>query len=172
MTDTDALRLPPRFLASLSDRCGRAGPDAVSALRESGRDLGEGLIGELADVHDPADAKPGTFWEGVGELLAERGLGELTFSVPEPSLAELRLRGGPEAGSDGSSGGRGCPFTTGLLAGLLTAAADEPVAVLEVGCRADGDEDCRWLAGAESALEAVRASLEDGASVREAMGAS
>lgn len=165
MTDTDALRLPPRFLAGLSDRCARAGPEAVSALRESGRELGERLVGELSGDRGPDDAAPGSFWEEVGALLAERGLGGLSFSVATPALADLRLRDGPEAGPDG----RGCPFTTGLLAGLLTAAADEPVAVLEVGCRADGDEDCRWLAGAEPALSDVRASLEDGASVREAM---
>lgn len=169
MSDTDALSLPPRFLASLSERCSRAGPEAVAALRESGRELGERLVEELADSDDPGDAAPETFWESVGGLLSERGLGELSFSVPGPSLAELRLRGGPEVKPDGSSEARGCPFTTGLLAGILTAAADEPVAVLEVGCRADGDEDCRWLAGAESALEAVRASLDGGASVREAM---
>ncbi len=169
MTDTGALRFPPRFLASLSDRCARAGPDAVSALRESGRELGERLVGDLPDGHGPADAAPDSFWEEVGGLLADRGLGDLSFSVATPAVAELRLRDGPESGTDGPSGSRGCPFTTGLLAGLLTAAADEPVAVLEVGCRSDGDGACRWLAGAETALEAVRTSLEDGASVREAM---
>ena len=173
MTDTDVLRLPTRFLRSLSDRCGRAGPDAVAALREALRELGDELVDELSDDRHPDDAPPEVFWEGVAELLSGRGLGELSFSVSTPAVAELRLRGGPEAGPDAASnGGRGCPFTTGLLAGLLTAAAEEPVAVLEVGCRADGDGACRWLAGAESALEAVRARLEDGASVREALEAS
>ncbi len=172
--DPAAVRLPPRFLASLSRRCGRAGPEAESALRESGRELGERLVRELPERHDPARAAPGAFWEAVAGLLSERGLGDLEVELRTSSLAELRLTGGPEASADGADGDdrRGCPLTTGLLAGLLTAAADAPVGVLEVACGADGGAGCRWLAGPASSLEEVRDRLAEGASVREALGAS
>lgn len=179
MTESPVVRLPSGFLASLSDRCRRAGPAATSALREAGRELGERLVRELPDRHDPADASPGAFWDAAAGLLADRGLGELEIEIRTASLAELRLASGPEAiddavGGDGNTGGgddevvRGSyPFTTGLLAGVLTAAADAPVAVLEVTCPGDGHG--RWLAGRQPALEEVRGSLKDGASVREAL---
>lgn len=179
MTESPVLRLPPGFLASLSDRCRRAGPAATSALREAGRELGERLVRELPARHDPAEASPEAFWDAAAGLLADRGLGELAIEIRTPSLAELRLASGPEAIGDADGGegdaGRGDeelvrgsrPFTTGLLGGVLTAAADAPVAVLEVSSPGDGDD--RWLAGRQPALEEVRGSLEDGASVREAL---
>lgn len=174
MSDPAVVRLPPRFLASLSDRCGRAGPEAASALREAGRELGEDLLEELAGGQEPAETAPAIFWEAVANLLAERGLGDLDVEVRTASLAELRLERGPEvtAREEGERIGPDCPFSTGLLAGLLTAAADEAVAVLPVGSAADDDGTCRWLAGAEESLERVRHRLAEGASVREALEAS
>lgn len=171
MTESPVVRLPPRFLAHLSELCGRAGPDAASALREAGRELGESLLEELPDRFDPAAASPGEFWEAAAGLLAERGMGRLEVEIRTPSVAELWLEGSPEAArADGAGEGlSNCPFATGLLAGLLTAAADEPVPVLQVAPTADGDGACRWLAGPEASLEEIRGSLEEGASVREAL---
>lgn len=171
MTESPVVRLPPRFLASLSELCGRAGPDAASALREAGRELGESLVAELPDRFDPAEASPREFWEAAAGLLAERGLGRLEVEIRTPSVAELRLEGSPEAvqGDGGGEGSPSCHLATGLLAGLLTAAADEPVPVLQVAPAADGDGACRWLAGPEPSLEAIRGRLEEGASVREAL---
>mgnify|MGYP006279457957 CR=1 FL=1 len=170
MTESPVVRLPPRFLASLSELCGRAGPDAASALREAGRELGESLVTELPDRFDPAAASPDEFWEAASGLLAERGLGRLEVDVRTPSVAELRLEGSPEAaGTEDGEAPPSCHFATGLLAGLLTAAADEPVPVLQMTRAADDGGACRWLAGPEPSLEEVRGSLEEGASVREAL---
>lgn len=173
MIESD-VRLPSRFFADLSRRCGRAGPEAAGALREAGRALGGRLVEELPRRERPDRASPDAFWDAAAEVLSDRGLGDLDMEVRTPSAAELRLDGGPEAtwpGEESPSGG-GCPLATGLLAGVLTAAAEEPVAVLEVACAADGDEACRWLAGSPETLEGIRSALEAGASVREALEAS
>lgn len=166
MSEPHALRLPADFLADLSARCGRAGREATAALREAGSELGGALLEELPEDRRAAEAAPAAFWETVSGMLNRRGLGRLGVEVRTESVAELRLREGPE-GTDVA--GHGCPFTTGLLAGLLTGAAGEPVAVLEVACSSDGEPACRWLAGAESSLEPVLRSLEEGAPVSEAL---
>ena len=173
MIESD-VRLPSRFFADLSRRCGRAGPEAAGALREAGRALGGQLVEELPRREHPDRASPDAFWEIAAEVLSEHGLGDLDMEVKTPSVAELRLRGGPEAAGEGeeSPAGGACPLATGIVAGVLTAAADEPVAVLEVACAADGDEACRWLAGSRETLEGVRGALREGASVREALEAS
>lgn len=174
MTEPSAVRLPPRFLGDLSRRCTRAGADAVGALREAGRELGGRLIDDLPGDRAPDRAPPDVFWDAAAGLLSDRGLGRLEVEIRTPSVAELRLDDSPEAadpdaGSAGEAPRRGCPLATGLLAGLLTSTADEPVAVLEVTCAGDGDGVCRWLAGSPDALSGIRRRLEEGASVGEAL---
>lgn len=171
MTESSPVRLPARFLADLSERCGRAGPEAAEALREAGRGLGGRLVEDLPDERGPERAPPERFWEAASDLLTERGLGAVAFEVRSPGVAELRLESGPEAADGwGAAAGRdGCPLATGLLAGVLTAAAGEPVAVLEVECGATEGGPCRWLAGSRETLEEVSSQLGEGASVREAL---
>lgn len=168
MNDPSTVRLPARLLADLADRCGRADADAVAALREAGREIGTLLLGELDADDDPTSAPADEFWTAVADALAERGLGALEVRVRTPSVAELRLEAGPEA-TGREREHPGCPFSTGLLAGVASEAADAPVAVLEVACAGDGQEACRWLAGAEDSLEQVRESLEEGVPLEEAL---
>lgn len=168
MTETSPVRLPARTLAAIAARCGRAGSGAAAALREAGREVGADLLETTGDGGDPAEAPAGEFWEGVAEALAERGLGRLHFRIRTPSLAELRLEAGPETAGERREH-PGCPFSTGLLAGIASEAAGQPVAVMEVACAVSGAEACRWLAGTEASLEEVRRRLEEDVPLEEAL---
>ena len=86
-------------------------------------------------------------------------------------MGEIRLDGSPEAdGIDGQPRRRtGCAFSTGVLGGLLTGAAGQPVAVLEVECRAGGSAFCRFLVGDGHRLRAIRDRLGSGEPLARAM---
>lgn len=160
------VRLPSTVLAVLADRCGDLGVGGVSALREAGRAAGEDVLEGVAE--DPEETPPGAFWEAVGQEFVDLGLGPLSYRVRNGGLAEVRLEGVPEA--DGARGEprrlSGCPFSTGLLDGLLSAVAGEPVSVLEVECRAGGAAFCRFLVGSEARLSTVRDRMASGEPLR------
>lgn len=166
---SSTVRLPSAALAVLADRCGDLGSGGISALREAGRVAGEALVPRLGA--DPAEAPPEEFWEAVGQQFVDLGLGPLTYRVRTPGVGEIRLEGVPEA--DGAEGEprrlSGCPFSTGLLGGLLTGVAGEPVSVLEVECRAGGAAFCRFLVGSESRLSRIRERLAEGESLGAAL---
>jgi len=161
------VRLPAAVLADLVRRCERAGPDAVAALRGAGRLAGTELLEVVADRADPERAGRTAFWEAVGAELDGMGFGPVAYEVLTGGIASIVLPELPEAGERHDH--PGCPFTTGMLAGLLGGAAGETVAVLEVECRAGGHRACRFLAGAEHRLRTVRERLMGGDSLPEAL---
>lgn len=168
-SENESVRLPSRVLSLLADRLGEAGSESHAALREAGRLTGVRLLGELGAGGDPERAEPGAFWTEVNRALRDRGLGSVDYRVLAAGLAELTLGDAVEATGGGRRGRAGCPFSTGLLGGLLSEAAGEPMAVLEVECAADGAARCRFLAGAEARLSRVGDRLREGASVEEAV---
>lgn len=167
-TKSQFVRLPSRVLSLLADRCGEVGSEPHAALREAGRLTGEQLLAELGPAADPEATAPEPFWSEVSRALEERGLGSLEYRLMGTDLADVTLRGGAESTNLADRGRPGCPFSTGLLGGLLSTAAGEPMAVLEVECAADGAPGCRYLAGAEARLSRVGQRLREGASVEEA----
>lgn len=172
MNSPSTVRIPSAALAALADRCGDLGAGGVSALREAGRVAGQALVHRLPA--DPADTAPEEFWEVVGQEFVELGLGPLSYRVRTPGVAEVRLEGVPEAeGAEGEPRRlSGCPFSTGLLGGLLSGAAGEPVSVLEVECRAGGAASCRFLVGSDSRLTRIRERLTGGDPLEDALGGS
>lgn len=156
------VRLPSGILAVLADRCGDLGAGGVSALREAGRVAGEALLESMDG--DPAGVAPEAFWESVGQEFVDLGLGPVSYRLRNRGVAEVRLEAAPEA--DGARGEprrmSGCPFSTGLLGGLLTGVAGESVSVFEVECRAGGAAFCRFLVGSEARLSAVRDRMASG----------
>lgn len=165
---SQSVRLPSRVLSLLADRCGEVGSEPHAALREAGRLTGEQMLAELGSAADPEATAPGAFWSEVSRALEERGLGSLEYRLMGTDLADVTLRDGAESANGADRGRPGCPFSTGLLGGLLSTAAGEPMAVLEVECAADGAPGCRFLAGAEARLSRVGERLREGASVEEA----
>ncbi len=160
----DGLSLPGRAFQALAGGLGRAGPSGRAALRESGRLAGEALF---ATLDGGAEASPEAFWEEVRRVAASAGLGRPEYSVLAPGIGSVALTGGP--GGRGTARG-GCHFATGWIGGLLTRAAGEPVAVLEVRCAALADGDaCRFLLGSGGRLREVRRRLTEGTGLAEAV---
>lgn len=168
------VHLPSSVLTALADGCEEAGAAAVAALREAGRAAGTDLFARMADGGgEAAGLTPSEFWKAVAADFEEMGLGPVRYEVLAGGVAAVTVPELPEAG--GGDGGRhssGCPFSTGLLGGIASAAADRAVAVLEVECRSRNGEACRFLLGSEDRLEEVRRRVLDGASVSEAVEAS
>ena len=161
------LRLPARVLPELVQRCDRVGRDALGALRATGRVAGAELAEELADSVPPDAAGRREYWEALELSIGDMGFGSVTYEVLTPGVASVTLPGLPEA--DREDGSPGCPFTTGLLAGLLGHAAGETVAVLEVECRVGGHPACRFLVGPEPRLRTIRERLVGGRDLSEAL---
>lgn len=166
------IRVPAETFRTLA-RAARGGDEAVGrALLEAGRRAGSSICAAVDRGGDPRSESMASFWATVREALSERGLGTASYHLLSPGIAEVLLEDGPEASEAVGTGSRagGCPFATGLLAGLLSEAAGEPVAVLEVACRSRGESACRFLAGDEGRLRRVRREMHGGSSVEEAVG--
>lgn len=171
----DRVRLPSASLRHLSRLCGELGTGSIAALREAGRTAGRGLVQTLPAGDGAAAMDVDRFWTELGRAAVDAGFGRPEYRVLEAGVGEVQLRASPEARSDGigtAFARRGCHFATGWIGGALSAAAGEPVAVLEVQCSLGGDADaCRFLVGRESRLEEVRSALRAGAgSLSEALG--
>lgn len=161
------VRIPGAVLAELVHRCQLAGPDAVAALRGAGRLAGARVLESVSGRADPERAGRTAFWGAVGQELDGMGFGPIRYEVLSGGIASVRLPELPEVGDRHEH--PGCPFTTGMLAGLLGGAAGDTVAVLEVECRAGGHAACRFLVGAEERLRTVREHLMAGDSLPEAV---
>lgn len=161
----DALTLPRSAFEGLSSRLRGNGPSGTAALREAGRETGAALYGAL---EDGADLSPDEFWERTRRIAGLAGLGRPEYAVLAPGVGSVTLSRGPE--SDRSGGGA-CHFAAGWIAGLLSRAAGEPVAVLEVRCAALGSgEGCRFLVGSGARLRRIRRRLADGTPLPGALG--
>ena len=70
-----------------------------------------------------------------------------------------------------SRGAPGCHISTGLLAELLTRAVGQPVAVMEVDCRSQGNDACRFVFGSPVTLLHVHKELAQTGNLEDALSA-
>lgn len=153
--------LPSSVLVALADHCAAAGEPGIAALREAGRGLGLSIFDSLAADQNIDRLDPREFWEEVGKKLDELGFGPARYEQVDEGLAAVCLVEFPEAGGEeiGKRRSSGCHLGTGLLGGLLSRAADESIAVLEIECRADGAQGCWFILGSQDRLEAIHQRL-------------
>lgn len=155
------LVLPPSALGILR-RAVAGGPGEASlleALRLAGREAG--VLALPLVERESGGRGPDAFWDRLTRVLARRGWGTFTHRRVHPGLALLESPDAAEAVS-GDPRGAGCPFTTGMLVGLLSEAAGRAVEVVEVRCGQDGGAPCTWAFGAPVVLERLRQGLERG----------
>jgi len=166
----DEVRLPSDCLRRLSRLSSELGSGSVAVLREVGRSAGSELVERLAGNGDAGEMDLDAFWSELRRAAGERGFGRPRYRVLEADLGEVELTDSPEAGGSRSEppSRPGCHFAAGWIGGALSAAAGEPVAVLEVRCAGDGGRSCRFLVGAEPRLQEIGASLRAGADSLEA----
>lgn len=163
----DEIRLPADALRRLSRLCGELGTGSIAALREAGRTAGRNLVAALPTSDGAPELEVDRFWTELSGAAEDAGYGRVEYRVLEADVGEVELRHSPEARAAGpgdASPPGGCHFASGWIGGALSAAAGEPVAVLEVQCAAEDDTaDCRFLVGEERRLEEIRRTLRQGA---------
>jgi hypothetical protein len=152
------LVMPVAALAALRSALDTAiGADAAAeALRAAGHAAGDVFHDVLTgSAGDPGAVAADRFWSQLATLFASRGWGQIRYSEAHPGVGSLESGDWAESASGGEAQRPSCHFTTGALANVLGRAAGTSVAVMEVECRARGDERCRFLFGGAEAVYAV-----------------
>lgn len=142
---------------------------AIHALHNAGFSAGVAAAGTFSPAGEDVLALPeGEFWGRVTAYFARRGWGGLTHEALHDAVGTLTSTDWSEAqvasGDDAS-----CSFSTGFLSGFLSTLAGGDVAVLEVGCRARGDEACTFAFGNASAIHELYGILLEGGDLRTAL---
>lgn len=168
------VRLPADALRRLSRLGSELGAGGIAVLREAGRTAGRRLVDRMSGSEPAETMELARFWDGMRRAADGAGLGAVRYRVLDDDVGEVELQDSPEAASAPAGGtafsGAGCHFAAGWIGGALTAAAGEPVAVLEVSCAAgSASGGCRFLVGREARLEELRTQLRAGASLEEAL---
>jgi bacteriochlorophyll 4-vinyl reductase len=136
---------------------------ATDSLHSAGYDTG-GRVFEslLRSLPRPVDAiAEKAFWSSTSRYFERRGWGKLTHTSPHPGIGMLTSSDWAEA--DGRREPQPvCSFSVGVFAHLLTQVAAEPVAVLEVSCRAHGEPECRFAFGSVALIQNLQGRLLEG----------
>jgi predicted hydrocarbon binding protein len=150
------ITLPAASFAVLATGLSGAGTQADSVLGEAGRTTGRALAAGIVGDEDTGLSSR-RFWETAGESVREAGLGSI--GVESTGEAWIILVGVELAEPEPYA------FTAGVIEGLLSAAAGEPVGVVA----SPGDELCRFVAAAPRLLAGVERLLQGGAALEDAL---
>lgn len=150
-----------------------AGPlVAIHALQSAGYEAGTTLFDAFrrdADGGNPAALDRSGFFDHLGRFLGARGWGTLRHDAPHPAIGLLSSPDWAETGDGTGEAQPVCAFSSGMLSALLTHTAGAPVAVLQVACRAQGDERCSFAFGSEGAVHALYGLLLEDRDLRGAL---
>jgi len=161
--------LPAMALATLSRMSAGGEAGLAEALVRSGEETGKVLFADL--MGGAASDAVGPFWQQLRSLFLRRGLGALTHTRLHAGIGLIRISGSPEAGP-GAAGDPGCPFSTGVLRGILSAAAGRQVDLRALGTSGgtgEPESDRGWVFGATAALDQLNALLRSGQSLEDAV---
>jgi predicted hydrocarbon binding protein len=167
------VRLPAGGLVALRRAIEESSDDAIRCLREAGRRLAaetETAILERVGLPLPA-LSLSRFWSELAAYFDEVGWGHMDHEEVNEGVGAVQARDWAESDPKESRPGPGCHISTGLFAELLTRAAGQPVAVMEVDCRSQGDERCRFLFGSPTTLLLVHRKLAEETSLEDALAA-
>ena len=143
----------------------------IHALHNAGYETGATAAASFAVGGDVTNMGQSAFWARLSEFFSRRGWGTLHQSGEHAGIALLSSPDWAEASPDASDSEASCCFSAGFLSGLLSELAGGPVAVLEVDCRARGDEQCRFAFGSEVAIHDLYGHLLDGTDLEGALAA-
>ncbi len=143
----------------------------IHALHHAGYEAGAAAAASFAVGGDVTNMEQSAFWARLSEFFSRRGWGTLHQSAEHAGIALLSSPDWAEASPDAGDSEASCCFSTGFLSGLLSELAGGPLAVLEVDCRARGDEQCRFAFGSEVAIHDLYGYLLDGTDLEGALAA-
>lgn len=145
---------------------------AIHALHAAGYAAGSAAASTLRgdDEGELASMSGDVFWARLRTHLARRGWGRLDHRPTHEAVGLLVSSDWVEARAEQEEDAS-CSFTTGYLSGLLTELAGGPMAVLEVSCRARGDDACTFAFGSETAVHEIYGDLLEGTDLRSALAA-
>ena len=145
----------------------------IHALHHAGYEAGSAAAASFSVTvgGDVTNMGQSAFWARLSEFFSRRGWGMLEQSGEHAGIAFLSSPDWAEASPDAREPEASCCFTTGFLSGLLSELAGGPVAVLEVDCRARGDEQCCFAFGSEVAIHDLYGHLLDGTDLEGALAA-
>lgn len=134
----------------------------------AGMEFGRGFEAALEEV-DPRALPQGEFWERLSRYLRRCGWGGVKHVERHEGVGSLRSEEWVEAHGAEARADSGCWFSSGLLAGLLSELAGAEISVLEVCCRARGDDACEFAFGSETAIDELYARLSRDQPLEEAL---
>ena len=143
----------------------------IHALHHAGYEAGAAAAASFAVGGEVTNMGQSAFWARLSQFFSRRGWGTLQQSAGHAGIALLSSPDWAEASPDAGDFEASCCFSTGFLSGLLSELAGGPVAVLEVDCRARGDEQCRFAFGSEVAIHDLYGRLLDGTNLDGALAA-
>lgn len=143
----------------------------IHALHQAGYESGAAAAASFAGTSDVSSMAQSAFWTKLTDFFSRRGWGTLDRSGEHSAIALLSSPDWAEASPDGGDSESSCSFSTGFLSGLLSELAGGPVAVLEVDCRARGDNRCCFAFGSEVAIHDLYGHLLEGSNLDGALAA-
>lgn len=142
---------------------------AIHALHAAGHAAGAAAASGLRSGHAELTSMSGdVFWARLSGYVARRGWGRIEHQSSHEAVGLLVSSDWVEAEEE-QGGDASCSFTTGYLSGLLTELAGGPVAVLEVSCRARGDDTCTFAFGSDTAIHQLYGALLEGSGLQAAL---
>ena len=168
---TRTVAVPVDFLAALRKAIeSPVSAVTVDSVRDAGYHAGQALFDTFAAwLAERGEATPESlddmrFSLLTGEFFSEFGWGQLQFV----SLSDAVIAIDSDDWGEAEGAGGGCHVSTGLFAGFFGKIANAPIAVLEVQCRASGDQRCRFLLGSVDVLGYVHEAMGRGISYERA----
>jgi hypothetical protein len=137
----------------------------IHALHHAGYEAGTAAAASFAGTGDITAMGQSAFWTKFTDFFTRRGWGTLDRSSEHNAIALLSSPDWAESSLDAGDSDLSCCFSTGFLAGLLSELAGGPVTVLEVDCRARGDERCCFAFGSEAAVHDLYGHLLEGSNL-------
>lgn len=144
---------------------------AIHALHTAGFQTGEALWTALrrGPGREFSELDEAGFWTRLGTALGKRGWGTLTHRPAHPGVGLLASPDWAEAVGGANEEQPSCTFSSGMLSALLTGAAGGPIAVLEVTCRARGDDRCTFAFGSSATVHDLYGFILDGQDLETAL---
>jgi predicted hydrocarbon binding protein len=117
----------------------------------------------------PESLDVGAFQARATEFFVDAGWGSLTVSSLDGVAAAIDSPDWAEADPASAMPYPACYYSMGLLSDFFGRTAEAPLAVLEVECRSNGHERCRFLVGSAEVMGKVYERVAEGAPYADAV---